>query len=61
MQDEISLARIRGQLFEWSVRVEPWACRNATLDASPSYYSCYRQGDLAGFISFASVSVSTII
>ena len=43
MRDKIYLARMRGRPREWyAVRVEPWACRNATLDASPSDHSFHR-------------------
>ena len=43
MQDEIYLATMRERPTKWyAMRVEPWACRNATLDASPYYHSWYR-------------------
>ena len=49
MLDEIYLARMRERPLD--VRVETWAYRNAILDASPSYYSCYRPRVVAGYIS----------
>ena len=51
MRDKIYLARIRGRPREWyAKRVEPWACRNATLDASPSYHSFHRLRVVARYI-----------
>ena len=52
MRDKIYLARMRGRPREWyAVRGEPWACRNATLDASPWYHSFHRPRVVARYIS----------